>query len=382
LGSITWKVLNPGGKWRVVVTKELPGDSWLDILLEAGCRVEVCESKEILAPGEIRDAIGEKCDACVGQLTEKWDEALFACLEAAGGRAYSNYAVGYDNVDIDGATRHGIAVGNTPGVLTETTAEMAVALTFAAARRVVEGDRFMRNGGFLGWLPTLYLGKLLWRKTVGIIGAGRIGTAYGRMMVEGHKMNLIYYDLERNQSLEDHLAGFNRFLESRGEQPVTCRRAGNIEELLREADVVSLHTGLDRSTRHIIDATRLDQMKDDAVLVNTSRGPLIDEEALVEHCRTHPLFRVGLDVYEDEPDMKPGLGELENAVIVPHLGSASTWTRGAMAVLAARNVVGVLLGYPAWPYPEKIAIFMEEECPKAVPSIVNAEQLGIPIFQG
>jgi len=124
------------------------------------------------------------------------------------------------------------------------------------------------------------------------------------------------------------------------------------------------------------------QMKDDAVLVNTSRGPLIDEEALVEHCRAHPLFRVGLDVYEDEPDMKPGLSELENAVIVPHLGSASTWTRDAMAVLAARNVVGVLSGYPAWPYPEKIAIFLEKGCPKAVPSIINAEQLGTPIFRG
>jgi hydroxypyruvate reductase 1 len=382
LGSITWRVLNPGGKWRVVVTKELAGESWLDILLEAGCSVEVCDSKEILTPREIRDAIGERCDACIGQLTEKWDEELFSCLEAAGGRVYSNYAVGHDNVDIDGATRHGIAVGNTPGVLTETTAEMAVALTFAAARRVAEGDRFMRSGGFSGWLPTLYLGKLLWRKTVGIIGAGRIGTAYGRMMVEGHRMNLIYHDLERNQSLEDHLAGFNRFLESQGEQPVTCSRAGNIEELLREADVVSLHCGLDQSTRHIIDATRLDQMKDDAVLVNTSRGPLIDEEALVERCRAHPLLRVGLDVYEDEPDMKPGLSELENVVIVPHLGSASTWTRGAMAVLAARNVVGVLFGYPAWPYLEKIAIFLEERCPKAVPSIVNAEQLGTPIFQG
>jgi len=382
LGSITWKVLNPGGKWRVVVTRELAGESWLDILLEAGCTVEVCDSKGILTPGEIRDAIGERCDACIGQLTEKWDEELFACLEAAGGRAYSSYAVGYDNVDIAGATRHGIAVGNTPGVLTETTAEMAVALTFAAARRVAEGDRFMRRGGFSGWLPTLYLGKLLWRKTVGIIGAGRIGTAYGRMMVEGHKMNLVYHDLEQNKALEDYISEYNGFLESQGEQPVLCRRAGDIEELLREADVVSLHCGLDQSTRHIMDATRLNQMKDDAVLVNTSRGPLIDEEALVEHCRAHPLFRVGLDVYEDEPDMKPGLSELESVVIVPHLGSASTWTRSAMAALAARNVVGVLSGFPAWPHAEKIAIFLEEGCPKAVPSIINAQQLGIRILQG
>jgi glycerate dehydrogenase len=380
LHTITWKVLNPGGKRRVVVTRELPGDRWLDILAAADCRVEICSSCDTLTSKDIRDAIADRCDACIGQLTEKWDEPLFTCLEAAGGRVYSNYAVGCDNVEIESATRHGIAVGNTPGVLTETTAEMAVALTFAAARRVVEGDRFVRNGGFSGWLPTLLLGQLLWRKTTGIIGAGRIGTAYGRMMVEGHKMSLLYYDLERNQPLEDYVAAYGRFLESRGEQPVNCRRVETMDELLRESDLVSLHVGLDHTTRHIIDARRLDLMKRDAVLVNTSRGPLIDEAALVAHCRAHPRFRVGLDVFEDEPDLKPGLSELENVVVVPHLGSASTWTREAMAILAARNVLGILMGYAAWPYADKMSIFLAEECPKAVPSIVNAEQLGIPVF--
>jgi len=184
-----WRTHNPSWSKRVVVTKELPGGRWLEILSRADCRVEICTSTDILSTEEIKAAIGNLCDGAIGQLTEEWSEELFVALKAAGGKAYSNYAVGYNNVDVDKATKQGITVGNTPGVLTETTAEMAVALTFAAARRVVEADRFMRGGHFKGWLPTLFLGELFWHKTVGVIGAGRIGAAYARMMVEGHKMN-------------------------------------------------------------------------------------------------------------------------------------------------------------------------------------------------
>ncbi|MCP4359762.1 MAG: D-glycerate dehydrogenase, partial [Chloroflexi bacterium] len=260
-------------------------------------------------------------------LTEDWGDELFAALKAADGRAYSNYAVGFNNVDVAAATKHGIPVGNTPGVLTETTAEMAVALTFAAARRIGESERFLRAGKYKGWLPILFLGKLLWGKTLGIIGAGRIGDAYARMMVEGHKMNLIYYDINQNQALEDHTKNYSKFLQQQGLSPVTCKRADQIEELLEKADIVSIHTILDDSTHHLIDAQRLDSMKDNAVLINTSRGPVIDETALVNHCQQHLHFRAGLDVFEDEPALKPGLAELENVVIVPHIASATGWTR-------------------------------------------------------
>jgi hydroxypyruvate reductase 1 len=357
----------------------LPGERWLQILTEADCKVEICISPDILTTEQIKEAIGSRCDGAIGQLTEEWGEELFSALKAAGGKAYSNYAVGYNNVDVDAATGQGIPVGNTPGVLTETTAEMAVALTFAAARRVVEADRFMRAGSFHGWLPTLFLGELFWRKTVGIIGAGRIGAAYARMMVEGHKMNLIYYDPYRNKALEDYVPAYAEFLKTRGEQPVSCVRAESADEVLEEADVVSLHPVLDETTHHLINKERLSLMKERAILVNTSRGPVIDEAALVAHCKGHPNFRAGLDVFEEEPAIKPGLEALDNVVLVPHIASATIWTREGMATLAASNVAAILLGYPVWQEGD-ISPFLGDEPPKAAPSILNARELDMQVY--
>jgi hydroxypyruvate reductase 1 len=376
-----WEIHNPSGSKRVIVTKELPGSLWLERLIRAGCRVEIYTSTDVLGVEDIKTAMGTQCDGVLGQLTEDWGDKLFAALQAAGGTAYSNVAVGFNNVDVDAATGRGIPVGNTPGVLTETTAQMAVTLTFAAARRTGEAERFLRAGKYKGWLMTLFLGELLWRKTVGVIGAGRIGSTYARMMVEGHKMNLIYHDIYPNKELEDYIYAYGDFLKSHGEEPVSCRRVKTIEDLLREADCVSVHTVLDESTHHLINAERLALMKQNAILVNTSRGPVIDEAALVAHCQKHPDFRVGLDVFEDEPELKPGLNKLENVVIVPHIASATRWTREGMATLAASNVAGILSGYPAWNKPN-ILPFLEGDSPKAAPSIVNAEALGIPLYEG
>jgi hydroxypyruvate reductase 1 len=374
-----WRVYNPEGRQRVVVTKELPGQRWLDILSRADCRIDICTSDEVLSTADIKAAFGTRCAGAIGQLTEQWGDELFAALKAVGGRAYSNYAVGFNNVDVAAASRHGIPVGNTPGVLTEATAEMAVALTFAAARRVGESERFLRAGKYRGWLPTLFLGDLLWRKTVGLIGAGRIGSAFARMMVEGHKMNLIYFDLHPNRELEDFIQEYTSFLNSFGEPSVTCRRAETIEEVLRKADCISLHTVLNESTHHLIDSERLAMMKATALLINTSRGPIIDEAALVAHCRKHPEFRAGLDVFEDEPALSPGLAELENVVMVPHIASATRWTREGMATLAAANVAGILLGHPVWGKTDT-STFLEGVPPQAIPSLLNAKEVGIPTY--
>lgn len=373
------QVHNPDGKLRVLVTKELPGDRWIKVLSSAGCRVEICKSEQtILDNATIKKLMGDKCDGVIGQLTEDWSSELFGALKAAGGKAYSNYAVGYNNVIVPDATKNGIPVGNTPGVLTETTAELALALTFSAARRVVEGDNFMRAGKYKGWLPTLFVGNLLQGKTVGVIGAGRIGTAYARMMVEGHKCNLIYYDPYPNTWLEEYIRDYGKLLESKGEKPVTVKRM-ELDDVLREADVVSLHCNLDENTRHLINKQRLETMKPDAVLVNAARGPVIDEVALVAHLKANPNFRVGLDVFEDEPLMKPGLEECNNAVVVPHIASATEWTRAGMATLAACNVASILSGHPVHNKPDVLP-FVDgpfEQIPKAAPSIVNAKELNL-----
>lgn len=374
-----WRVHNPSGRKRVIVTKELPGNRWLEILTQADCSVEICMSTDILSAEEIKVAIADRCDGAIGQLTETWGKELFTALKSAGAKAYSNYAVGFNNVDIDSATRVGIPVGNTPGVLSDTTAELAVALTFSAGRRIGEGERFLRAGLFKGWLPTLFLGKLFKRQTVGIIGAGRIGSTYARIMVEAARMNLIYYDLHPNKALEEYIDAYGRFLMSQGERAVSCKRAQNVDEVLREADVVSLHPVLNETTHHLINAQRLALMREDAILINASRGPVIDEAALVAHCQAHPNFRAGLDVFEDEPQMKPGLAELGNVVIVPHVGSATVWTRSGMATLAATNVASIVLGYPVW-RSEDISPFLGDNPPKAAPSIVNAKELGLPLY--
>lgn len=381
MNSLIYRTVNSSGNFRVLVTKELPGRRWLEVLTEADCRVDIMTSPDIQTVASIRSAIGSTCSGAIGQLTEEWGDELFTALKSAGGKVYSNYAVGFDNIDVDAATRLGIPVGNTPGVLTETTAEMAVALTFAAARRTGEAERYLRSGRYQGWLPTLFLGELLQGKTVGIIGAGRIGDAYARMMVAGHRMNLVYHDIHRNTSLEDYVSAYAGFLKQQGMPAVTCQRADRVEDLLEKADVVSIHTILDASTRHLINSHSLSLMKPDAVLVNTSRGPVIDESALVEHCRKHSGFRAGLDVFEDEPNLKPGLGDLENVVLTPHIASATSWTRQGMATLAAGNIAAILKGYPVWQGTD-ILPFLDVPAPKAAPSILNAEALGMLFSSG
>jgi len=378
--GLTWQVYNPDGRFRVVVTKNMVGPLWMDLLEHRDCRFEVCTSRDSLPVHVIRNAIGTRCDGVIGQLTEQWRDELFEALKSAGGRAFSTMSVGHDNVDLAAATSRGIAVGNTPGVLTEATAEMAVSLIYACARRVVEADEFMRAEKYKIWLPDLFIGKLLNNKTLGIIGAGRIGAAVGLMMARGAHMNVVYFDKYQNKGFEAKLDTFRRALSENDEEPIEWERVGSVEDVLARADVLTLHPNLDKSTLHLMNAQRLNIMKPDAILVNCARGPVIDEVALVEHCRRNPHFFAGLDVFEDEPLMKPGLKELSNVVIVPHIASATLWTRAGMSTLAAANVSSILSGHGAAAQANVLHYVnagSADKVPITAPAILNAEPLGL-----
>jgi len=245
---------------------------------------------------------------------------------AAGVEIIANYAVGYNNMDVDAATKRGIYLSNTPDVLTDDTADMAFALILAVARRIPEADRLTRNGLYKGWGPEFMLGQSVSGKTLGIIGAGRIGTAVARRAV-GFGMDIVYYNRSRKKDVEDFGAKYVSF-----------------EKLLSDSDIVSVHVPLGKETHHLIDRAALESMKRSSILINTSRGPVVDEKALVEALGKGVIAGAGLDVYENEPKLADGLSSLENAVLCPHLGSATRETRGKMADIAAENIISVLNG--------------------------------------
>ena len=266
-------------------------------------------------------------DALITMLTERVDAELLAAVGPQL-KIVANHAVGFDNVSLPDCTAAGVMATNTPDVLTETTADTAWALMMAAARRIPEGDRFLRSDAPWIWGPMMMLGQDLHDRTLGIVGFGRIGQAMARR-AQGFGMKVIYHDAFR--------------------PPPETERALNaryreLDDLLQEADLVTLHTNLTPETHHMIDAARLDAMKPTAVLVNTSRGPVIDEAALADALETGQIFAAGLDVFENEPEVHPKLLELENAVVIPHLGSATVDTRIAMGLLAADNLIAALEG--------------------------------------
>lgn len=245
-------------------------------------------------------------------------------------KVIANYGVGFEHIDLDAATRRGIPVTNTPGVLTETTADLAFALILATARRVVAGDQRVREGKFKYWAPLLFLGQEVSGKTLGIIGMGRIGQAVARRGA-GFGMKILYHSRTRLAPLEEQELGASL-------QP--------LETVLREADFVTLHVPLTTHTRHLIGSRELELMKNSAYLINTARGPVVDEAALVAALRQGRIRGAGLDVYEREPELSPGLAGLENVVLLPHLGSATVETRTRMALMAAENLLAGLRGDP------------------------------------
>ena len=246
---------------------------------------------------------------------------------AKGCKVFANMAVGFNNVDVKEATKRGIIITNTPGVLTDATADMAWALIMSTVRRIPESERFLRAGKFHGWRPMMYLGGDLVGRTLGIVGAGRIGAAVAQRSA-GWKMRILYTDINQNKELEEKLGA----------------KKVDLTTLLKECDVVTLHTVLDASTRHLIGEKELGLMKKTAYLINTSRGPVVDEAALAKALKEKVIAGAGLDVYEEEPKVHKGLLKLENIVLAPHIASATIATRSKMATMAANNLVAALRG--------------------------------------
>jgi glyoxylate reductase len=317
-------VAEPPLRPSVLVTRRLPPGP-MDQVVER-CEADVWEGEEAIPRDDLLARIKGKSGA-ITLLTERVDGEL---LDAAGPdlAIVANYAVGFDNVDVEECTRRGVLVSNTPDVLTETTADLAWTLLMTAARRVAEGDRFLRSGTPWIWAPEMMLGQDVHGKVLGVVGFGRIGQAVARR-ASGFGMRVIYHDVIRppeNVERELH-AEYREF-----------------GDLLAEADFISIHVALMPETRNMFGPEQFRRMKPTAVLANTSRGPVVNEAALADALREGEIFGAGLDVFENEPEVHPGLLELDNAVVIPHLGSATVETRDAMGFLAVENLLAALGG--------------------------------------
>jgi len=312
-------------KEKVLVTRKIP---------QAGIELLRAQDYDLVIGGDEPMPRAELLRAFAGQdailclLHDAIDEEA---IEAANGvRVFSNLAVGFNNIDTEACKAHGIRVTNTPDVLTDATADLAWTLLLATARRVVECDKFMREGNYHGWGPLMLLGADVTGQTIGIIGAGRIGRVVAER-AKGFRMRILYHD----EIAQPHVGEWEKEM---GAQHVS------LDTLLAESDFVTVHCPLIPETTHLIGAPELKKMKKSAILINDARGPIIDEAALVEALKNGEIAGAGLDVFENEPEMAPGLAELENTVLLPHLGSATHNTRDDMATLAANNLIAVLNG--------------------------------------
>lgn len=309
-------------KPKVYITYRIP-EKPLEVLREK-CEVLMNTKDRMLCKEELCKNL-KGMDAVICMFSDRIDNGVIDCLE--GVKVLANYAVGYNNIDFEYAASKGIAVTNTPGAVTSATAEMAVGLLFSTARRIVDSDRYTREGKFKAWTPTLFLGHDIAGKTLGVIGAGRIGTSFVKKVI-GFDLKVLYHNRKRDLEFE--------------------RETGAVYvdkiTLLKESDFVSLHVPLTTETKHMIGLNEFKMMKRNAIVINTSRGPVIDEKALVEALKSGYIWGAGLDVYENEPNIEPELFNLENVVLASHIGTATTETREKMAAMAVNNVLAVLCG--------------------------------------
>ncbi len=311
----------------VYVTRHIP-DIGINLLRAAGHTVEVSTKDGVLTKSELIDALKAKpYDAVACLLTDAINGEVFDAVPTA--KIFANYAVGFNNIDIAAANERGVTITNTPGVLTTSVSEFALALILAITKRIPESERYLRAGKYNGWGPELLLGMELRGKTLGIVGAGRIGYEVARHAHNGFDMNIVYYDVKQLPELEkDFGATFY----------------ASVDDVLKVADVVSIHVPLLPETTHLLNAERLAMMKPSAYLVNTSRGPVVDEVALVDALKRGVIRGAALDVFEHEPALTPGLAELENVVITPHTASATDEARNEMSEVVATNIIAHLNG--------------------------------------
>lgn len=310
---------------KVYISRKIPPDAVQ--IVQAAADVRAWDREDLPVPRDVllRETAG--VDGLLSLLTDRVDDELMAAAPRL--KVVSNFAVGYDNIDVAAATRRRIVVTNTPEVLTETVADFAFCLLLAAARRLVEADAYTRAGHWKTWEPLLLAGQDLYRATLGLVGLGRIGSAVARR-AKGFAMRILYYDPYRREDLERDLG-----IEYRP----------HLDDVLREADFVSVHVPLSDATRHLLGRDQFAMMKRSAVFVNTSRGPVVDQQALAEALASGEIYAAGIDVFEREPvPADDPLLKLANVIVAPHIASASIPTRIRMATLAAENLVAVLQG--------------------------------------
>lgn len=309
-------------KYKVFITQPIPNTGVE--MLKKHFQVKM-RMKEFPIPKKELEQEIKKCDALLTILTDRVDSKMMDLNP--GLKIISNYAVGYNNIAIVGASKRMIPVGNTPDVLTQSTAEHAMALILSVAKRIAEGDRVMRAGTFPGWGPMYMLGTELYDKTVGIVGCGRIGGQFAKMMYNAFKCKIIYTNHYPNTEIEN----------------LTKAKKVTFDRLLKESDVVSLHVPLFPETTHLIGKKELKKMKKTAYLINTARGPVIDEKALLAALKNGEIGGAGLDVFEEEPKIVKGLEKCDNLVMTPHTASATWEARNRMSEVAAQNIIGILL---------------------------------------
>jgi glyoxylate reductase len=313
---------------NIYITRKIP-EIGIKMLTDKGYNVEVGDSIIPLTKKELLEiASTQKFDAFLTLLTDPIDEDF---IKAAGSKLkiISNYAVGFNNIDVATANKNNVAVTNTPGAFSDCIAEHAVAMVFALTTRLVEADKYVRNGNYKGWDPMIFIGEDVCGKTVGILGAGHIGERFATHMAKGFNCKILYYDVKRNEKIEKELGA--TFYE-------------NPDEVIKQADILSLHVPLLPSTEHMINSEKLHMMKRNAILINTARGPVIDENALVEALKNGVIAGAGIDVYEFEPKLAEGLATLDNVVLTPHIASARTSARNEMATIAAQNIIDLFEG--------------------------------------